>query len=157
MLSESLITYFSVTYKSILGAILTTPFFWEACIHFDVKSKQSKLVSSGWQHLKALLKLFIMVTDFSMLLSLSSAKKVKKSRQNFAQKLLSIFSALFKVNTFTVFALKSKRIELQRSAWRHLTAFLKIFQMVTIFPMVLFTLLMKCDKIGRTLVLNKIV
>ena len=54
-------------------------------------------------------------------------KKVKNSCQNFAQKLLSILSALFKMNTFTRFALKSKRIELQRSAWQHLTAFLKSF------------------------------
>ena len=84
-------------------------------------------------------------------------KKIKKTCQNFAQKFLSILSALFKVNTFTLFALKSKRIELQRSAWRHLTAFLKSFPTVTGFPMVFFTILMKCDKTCRTLVLNKIV
>ena len=61
------------------------------------------------------------------------------------------------MNSFTLFALKSKRIELQCSAWRHLIAFLKSFLTVTGFPRVFFTIWMKYDKNYRTLVLNKIV
>ena len=86
-----------------------------------------------------------------------TCENVKKTCLNFVKKFLSILSAKFKVNIFILFALKSKRIELQRSAWWHLTAFLKSFPRVTDFSMVFFTILMKCDKKDRTLVLNKIV
>ena len=65
MLSRSLITYFGVTYWLISGATLNTFLFWEACTHFDLKSKRLKLVSSAWRHLKALLKLFTVVHEWS--------------------------------------------------------------------------------------------
>ena len=82
---------------------------------------------------------------------------MKKRCLNFAKKILSISSAKFKVNTFTLFTPKSKQIELQRSAWWHLMAFLKRFPTVSGFPRVFFIILMKCDKNWRTLILNKIV
>ena len=78
MLSASLITYFSVTYQSISVAFFITFLFREACAHFDVKSKRFERVISAWWQLKALLKLFTMVTDFLMLLSLICAENTKR-------------------------------------------------------------------------------
>ena len=47
--------------------------------------------------------------------------------------LFAYFLLFVEVNVFTLLALKSKRIELHSSAWRHFEDFFKLFLMVTDF------------------------
>ena len=49
-------------------AILSFSTFTSMYIHFDVKFKQSQLEKLAWQHLTGLSKLFLMVTDFYMII-----------------------------------------------------------------------------------------
>ena len=68
-----------------------------------------------------------------------------------------IFTLEIKMKHFTVSAVKSKQIELQRSAWWPQIAFSQSFLMVTDFYMFLWIICPQFKKTWRTLILSKIV
>ena len=61
--------------------------------------------------------------------------KMKIDRSIFFPLFFAYFLFFVEVNVFTLLALKSKRIELLNSAWRHFTDFFELFPMVTDFNM----------------------
>ena len=61
------------------------------------------------------------------------------------------------MNVFTLLALKSKRIELLSSAWRHFEDFFKLFPMVTDFNRFFKVVLSQISHIGGTFILAKMV
>ena len=69
--------------------------------------------------------------DFTMI----SLEKVKMNRSIFFSSFFVDFLLFIDMNVFTLLALKSKRIELLNSAWRHFEDFFKLFLMVTDFNM----------------------
>ena len=89
-------------------------------------------MSSAWSQMIALLKLFKTVTDFPLFLLMICTGCIQLKMLKFQKRKLKIFILKFKVNLFTLSAVKSKRIELQN--W-HLIAFLQSFLMVTNFHM----------------------
>ena len=108
-----------VTGFSTLLSVFATLVLGKACTNFVVKSKRFEQMSSAWWQMKALLKLFTTVTDFLMLLSLICTGNIQIKPPEFQKRKSMILTLKIKVNHFTLSAVKSKRIELQRSAWWH--------------------------------------
>ena len=113
--------------------ILPLWIYGEDCTDSVVKSKQFEQMSSAWWQMKALLKLFTTVTDFLMFLKFIYKENIKMKLLEFQKQKSMIFTLEIKMNHFTFSAVKSKQIELQRSAWWYKIAFLQNFLMVTIF------------------------
>ena len=131
--------------------------YGETCTNFVIKSKRFEQMSSAWSQMIALLKLFKTVTDFPLFLLMICTGCIQLKMLKFQKRKLKIFILKFKVNLFTLSAVKSKRIELQNSAWWHLIAFLQSFLMVTNFHMFSWIICSEYRKTWRTLNLTKIV
>ena len=114
-------------------------------------------MSSTWWQMKAFLKLFTTVTNFLLFLLMICTGSIQMKMLKFQKRKLKIFTLKFKVNHFTLSAVRSKRIKLQNSAWWHLIVFLQSFLMVTNFHMFSGIICSEYKKTWRTLNLTKIV
>ena len=117
MVSYNSVIDLRVTGFSTLLSVFATLVLGKACTNFVVKSKRFEQMSSAWRQMKALLKLFTMVTNFLMLLSLICIGNIQMKPPEFQKRKSMIFTLKIKVNHFTLSAVKSNRIELQKSAW----------------------------------------
>ena len=61
------------------------------------------------------------------------------------------------MNIFTILALKSKRVKLLSSAWRHFENFFLLFLMITSFHMFFSVVYSQISHIGETIFLSKMV
>ena len=86
-----------------------------------------------------------------------SQEKVKMNRSILFPSFFAYFLLFVEVNVFTLLALKSKRIELLSSAWRHFEDFFKLFLMVTNFNEVYSVVLSQISHVGWTFILAKMV
>ena len=86
-----------------------------------------------------------------------SQEKVKINRSILFPSFFAYFLLFVEVNVFTLLALKSKRIELLSSAWRHFEDFFKLFSMVTDFNRGFQVVSSQISPIGETIFLTKMV
>ena len=84
-------------------------------------------------------------------------RESENEKVNIIPFIFCIFSVFVEVNIFTLLALKSKRIELLSSAWRHFEDFFKFFPMVTDFDRFFLVVSSQISHIGGTFILVKMV
>ena len=82
---------------------------------------------------------------------------MKINRSILFPSIFAYFLRFVEVNIFTLLALKSKRIELLSSAWRHFEDFFKLFPMITDFNEVYSVVLSQISHVGGTFILAKMV